>query len=1267
MNKFFAIIGGVVIVVLAALFAVPAMIDWSRYRSSFETEASRLLGRPVRVGNHVRLQLLPSPYISFDNIRIADASGHFDTPLLRVDSFKMQLAIGALLTGSLVAQDISMTAPMLRLAIDADGHGNWAGIGGTAGNAAGGELGGLALNAVHIDHGTIELEGAAGWHTRFEDVTGDLDSPALTGPYRFKGQVSNAGKPVDVRFSANLDGATGTTRTNVVWHDAAAGAASYTLSGSIEKLDTNPSLTGTIGAQLPAANGSALAVDAKAVVVATPDQAKLSGIDVLFDGGARAQRMTGTALFNWRDSKASVADLAAVWLDLDKIGGSNPSAGPLATLRKLIERLGAPVATQEQSRLNLRIAEARIGGGTVSDVALAATNTGHGLAIESLTARLPGLSRVDASGSLDTGDSGRFNGQVRLWGANLGAMANWAIPGAAVPDNGNASTYLLEGAVTADAGHFRTDRLRAEVSETTVTGGVVYTGLEPRSLSVSLDSGRLDLAKLLDAPLASAALSSLLTPPTNDDDKTGANDAPTGLHALLSGDTHLDLRIGRLITAQGGLRDVSAKLDRSNGRLDIPAIDLSTDDGVKLHVEGALASKAGAAVGQLRLTVAAPDAKSVSQAAKLVGVSDMPAAATTALAAMTPLSLAGSLQIGGTGVDGEQLRLDGSANGSRANIVVDRDASDTDVLGTRIDIAAQLSNPDGGRLLAQLAQALGSSLPLPADAGGGKLVLRLSGVPRTGILTSASVESAALHGTFEGRSAVGEPGQISFDGALGIDAAAGSTPLILAHFDRLLPAVDGPLKLTARVKREAGALTVSDARATFGGQTVTGEARLDTATTPPKLSASLAAATLRLDKLLAVLAPGDSTLPFLAAASPPGSVALSAWPEQSFDFAAISGFAAQLDATASKLVLSQGVEITDAKLNAASGPGALELTLMQGHLAGGDVSGHAKLSKETAGAGFALETTLAGAQLDGLGGASSGLPKPQGLFGMTARLAGHGLSPRDLVAAAVGAGDFSMSEGSIEGIAPLGIDAAAREVLADPVPAVTAAALEQRLNKTRFLAPFPMLGAHGAIAIADGSARFDRLKVQSSKADLEIAARIDLATLQLTSTFTVSPKSPLPDQPPLPAVQFAFEGPLTAFAAVPPVIDAAELERDLTSRKLLGGPEQMVGIWPVAPPPAAPAEPSAPVAQSAASPGAAAAAAAAPSATLATNTTPSVPVAAPANTAPSVPPVTIVAADQATAAAAGVQAPADKPAQPAHARRKKTNWASALFQNLFGN
>ena len=75
MNNALLYLGGLLVMTLALVFAVPYFVDWNSYRGVFEEEASRVLGREVRVGGAVNLRLLPSPYVRFEKIRIADSAG----------------------------------------------------------------------------------------------------------------------------------------------------------------------------------------------------------------------------------------------------------------------------------------------------------------------------------------------------------------------------------------------------------------------------------------------------------------------------------------------------------------------------------------------------------------------------------------------------------------------------------------------------------------------------------------------------------------------------------------------------------------------------------------------------------------------------------------------------------------------------------------------------------------------------------------------------------------------------------------------------------------------------------------------------------------------------------------------------------------------------------------------------------------------------------------------------------------------------------------
>src|SRR5690606_27953323 len=125
LNSFLMWIGSLLILALAALFAGPHFVDWNGFRGVFEEEASRILGRDVRVGGDVNLRLLPAPYVRFEELRIADTTGIAGAPLFQAESFTMWLSVPPLLKGVLEAKRIELERPSITLAIDEEGFGNW--------------------------------------------------------------------------------------------------------------------------------------------------------------------------------------------------------------------------------------------------------------------------------------------------------------------------------------------------------------------------------------------------------------------------------------------------------------------------------------------------------------------------------------------------------------------------------------------------------------------------------------------------------------------------------------------------------------------------------------------------------------------------------------------------------------------------------------------------------------------------------------------------------------------------------------------------------------------------------------------------------------------------------------------------------------------------------------------------------------------------------------------------------------------------------------
>ena len=60
---------GLILALLAALIG-PHIVDWNNHRAFIESEASRLVGVPVRVGGDIDAALLPFPSVTLRDIAI---------------------------------------------------------------------------------------------------------------------------------------------------------------------------------------------------------------------------------------------------------------------------------------------------------------------------------------------------------------------------------------------------------------------------------------------------------------------------------------------------------------------------------------------------------------------------------------------------------------------------------------------------------------------------------------------------------------------------------------------------------------------------------------------------------------------------------------------------------------------------------------------------------------------------------------------------------------------------------------------------------------------------------------------------------------------------------------------------------------------------------------------------------------------------------------------------------------------------------------------
>jgi uncharacterized protein involved in outer membrane biogenesis len=252
MSNFFVGLAVFLITVIGSLFAIPYFVDWNSYRGLFEDEASRFLGREVRVSGPVNLHLLPTPSFRLERVRIAEASSNLREPFFRVESLAFKLSIAPLFRGIIEANEIEFRRPVLRLAREARGNWNWQSFGQVFANAAYLPAN-VAITSLKITEGTLAVHGPGGGERlRLEGIDGELSAPAIDGPYRFRGSFGKGGNEREIRLvTARPDGEAG-VRVRTSLRLAETGAI-FLLDARLTDLMAEPKLDGELTARLPIA------------------------------------------------------------------------------------------------------------------------------------------------------------------------------------------------------------------------------------------------------------------------------------------------------------------------------------------------------------------------------------------------------------------------------------------------------------------------------------------------------------------------------------------------------------------------------------------------------------------------------------------------------------------------------------------------------------------------------------------------------------------------------------------------------------------------------------------------------------------------------------------------------------------------------------------------------------------------------------------------------------------------------------------------------
>ena len=449
---------GLIIAMFSAALLVPRFIDWTNYKSLFEQQAARLVGRKVKVYGAVNLRLLPTPYLRFDDVRIGPREDQpWGADLLQAEAFTVWLSIPPLLRGVIEIREITLTQPKLRIEIARDGAANWQGLGPRQ-SVSIQEAGRFKLDELNIIDGEITVHRALGSQAvkasdekaliAAKAISGVFSARTLYGPYKFFGQLQIG--DMDQRLQV-ATGRVGSDKTMVLRAvmEAVTGANKTTLRG---KLTTGaaPTFVGelrTISAVRRAetlTSGRGIPkIEFRATLTAGLNKAKFSPAALSFLHHQRpAQSLLGRIVFDWTDRVQADAYFSSKVLDLAHLRetGTGQEQGKAGRGKPGMEEnlfhvIMGPIAhlTQrvDEGHFEAEVTQINLGEEAIQDFRLEAVRGPQGLLIKRFETELPGHNKVRLQGLYGGKGPRDFAGQIELYGDNAERMAGWIIPAAA--------------------------------------------------------------------------------------------------------------------------------------------------------------------------------------------------------------------------------------------------------------------------------------------------------------------------------------------------------------------------------------------------------------------------------------------------------------------------------------------------------------------------------------------------------------------------------------------------------------------------------------------------------------------------------------------------------------------------------------------------------------------------------------------------------------------------------------------------------------------
>jgi large subunit ribosomal protein L24 len=1100
-----------IILALVAALVGPHFVDWTQYRTSIESEATKLAGLPVRISGPIDVRILPTPTLSLGRVEI----GSVAQPQAKAREVYAELALGSLMRGSVRASELRVVGPEVSLTVAANGRVEFPAV------RAGFDPDQFLIDKIAVEDGRVAFsDGASGTSVSLEGFWFKGDLRSLLGPAKGEGGFISEGERFGYRLATSRLGEDGSVKLRL-GIDPSDRPLAIEADGSLKLEDNSPRFDGSLTlARLAAVGGAsgrgtvAVPWRASAKVKAAPTHALFEQLEYSYGPEERALKLTGTAEFRFGKTPRFESVLSARQADLDRALALPDASSrlPLAALKAFIEPFASTYRPQFPVRVGIGVDAVTLAGGTLQNVRGDLKLDNDGWDIETLEFRAPGFAQVRLSGRVAAVQQGvTFKGPAQIEASDPNAFLAW-LEGRADAAPRQMGVLRASGDVTVGAQSFAVDRLKFEFDRRTIEGRFAYAadGARPR-LDAELKAGELDVDGVLAFGRAALEGSAIERPR----------------------EIALTVDIGRATLAGVDVKGISGtfKLDPAGITFDKVRIADLADAAFNLNgrMEGALEAPRGTVTFDV-------DARGLDGTVAVLEKYLPEAAAPLRHAAtrIVPLKAHATLGIepesptDPRGISKVKLALEGSAGALRMKIGAEA-AGDVGALMLPVfRFDGQVSATDGTALTA----LLGLDRALMVDKRAGTLTIAVRSAAGSDARVDARLNAGGLAASANGTARLFQSS--GFASALDVTLqAADASPLrrgATAQPPALLP-----VAVRAKLNASANELALENISGVVGGSPVRGKLKLGLG------------ANKRIDGQIDADAVDVPALIAIAAGMPRTASRADApvWAGEPFGESALGDVAGRVEFTASRASFAADLVARQLRGAVRLAPGEIAIEDVEGTLAGGRASGQLMLRRSADGLAVRARIALTG------GDAAALLPGEgrsvvNGRIGLQAEIEGNGLSPASLIGSLNGSGTITLEDAQISGLDPKAFNAAIRAV--DQGLAVDAPRIRDIVATVLDGGRLAVPRLDAAVTINAGQARIAQTTVLGQGADLGLSASADLADASIDARLTLSGPTISDGSSSIrPEILVALKGP---YAAPKRIVDVSALSGWLMLRSV---------------------------------------------------------------------------------------------------------------------